>query len=325
MRAIPDSYPIDLPALASDLSMPYTLTPGKAAGTFLAEIGKRRIVGSKFKNSGVVTVPAQDFCPKTGDSVFDFVEAPHTGAITGYTQTEAGLIALIRIDGSDVDFPHLIVGVSYDGLSIGARVEAVWADGVENSILAIEGFRLAPDAAVGEIRPLVDPSAPVTVIPYKLDLHYEHAFGPYYGRLFDEIKTNRRIMGVKAPDGDGVLIPPREICDITHKPTGTWAEVKQTGTVRAMSIIYLEVLGQKRPPPYIYAEIMLDGASTRLIHNVSGIDISRAKELVKPGTRVRAVWSETRTGSLSDISHFEVIDGEKDQAAAGGRHAKEQS
>lgn len=103
------------------------------------------------------------------------------------------------------------------------------------------------------------------------------------------------------------MLPPREICDITHKPTGTWVEIKQTGTVRGMSVIHLQFMGQKQPPPYIYAEIMLDGASTRLIHNVSGIDMTRAKDLVKPGTRVRAVWREERTGSLDDISHFEVI------------------
>jgi hypothetical protein len=36
--------------------------------------------------------------------------------------------------------------------------------------------------------------------------------------------------------------------------------------------------------------------------------MNRAKELVKPGTRVRAVWREQRTGSLDDISHFELID-----------------
>ena len=141
-----------------------------------------------------------------------------------------------------------------------------------------------------------------------MTLHYEHAFGPYYGRLFDEIKTNRRIMGVRTSDGEGALLPPREIDDITHRPTGTWVEVKQTGTVRAMSVIYLEFIGQKQPPPYVYAEIMLDGALTRLIHYVSGFDIKRAKELVKPGTRVRAVWHEERTGSLNDISHFEIID-----------------
>ena len=314
MLSIPDTHPIDLAPFKSDLSMPYTLTPGRAAGTFLVELGAKRLVGSKFRDSGTVVVPAQDFCPKSGDSEFDFVEAPHTGVLTAFTETAAGLIGLIRIDGADFDFPHQIVGSTYDELEVGARVEAVWVEGgVENSILSIEGFRLAPDAPVGVIRPLADPAKQLEVIPYKLDLHYEHAFGPYYGRLFDEIKTNRRIMGVRTPDGEGALIPPREIDDISHRQTGTWVEIKQTGTVRAMSVIHLQFLGQKQPPPYIYAEIMLDGALTRLIHNVAGIDMSRAKELVKPGTRVRAVWNDERTGSLADISHFEVIDAEEDR------------
>ena len=41
---------------------------------------------------------------------------------------------------------------------------------------------------MGEIRPLSEAAAPLEVIPYQLDLHYKHAFGPYYGRLFDEIR-----------------------------------------------------------------------------------------------------------------------------------------
>jgi uncharacterized OB-fold protein len=45
---------------------------------------------------------------------------------------------------------------------------------------------------------------------------------------------------------------------------------------------------------------------------VAGLDMNRAKELVKPGTRVRAVWRDQRTGALDDISHFEIIpDGEQ--------------
>jgi uncharacterized protein len=311
MLHIPDTYPIDLAPLKSDLKMPYTLTPGRAAGTFLAEIAKRRIVGTRFRNSGTTVVPAQDFCPRSGDSDFEFVQAPETGVLNGFTETDHGLIGLIRLDGSDVDFPHRIVDATYGDLSTGVRVKAVWAQGEIPGILAIAGFRPAPGTPVGEIRPLSDPAAPVEVVPYELTFHYEHAFGPYYGRLFDEIKTNRRIMGVRSPSGDGAMIPPREICDITHKPTGTWVEIGQTGTVRAMSVIYLEFIGQKQPPPYIYAEIMLDGASTRLIHNIAGLDMSRAKELVKPGTRVRAVWREERTGSLEDISHFELIEGQE--------------
>lgn len=305
MLATPDTWPHDLTTFPSDLSMPYTLTPGRATGAFLAAIARRRIVGSRFA-SGLVTVPAQDFCPKTGDDNPELVEAPATGTLTGFTETDQGVIATIRIDGSDFDMVHRIVGQDRAGLRIGDRVEAVWGDGA--GILAIAGFRPAPDAPMGEIRPLTMEEAPVEVVNYRLDLHYEHAFGPYYGRLFDEIRTNRRIMGVRTSDGEGVLLPPREIDDLTHRPTGTWVEVGQTGTVRAMSVIHLEFVGQTQPPPYIYAEIALDGALTRLIHNVRIPDMSRAKDEVRPGTRVRAVWRDgERTGSLKDISHFEVI------------------
>jgi uncharacterized OB-fold protein len=306
MLAIPDTHPSDLEPLHSELKMPYTLTPGRAAGVFLAEIGNKRIVGSRFK-SGVVIVPAQDFLPATGESEFDLVQAPETGVLNGFTETDLGLIGLIRIDGSDLDFPHRIVDAKPDDLRVGMRVTAVWNDNIKESITAISGFRLAPDAPRGKIVPLENPSKPVEVIAYSMSLHYRHAFGPYYGRLFDEIKTSRRIMGVRSSSQEGALVPPREIDDISHKPTGTWVEIKQTGTVRAMSVVHLEFLGQKQPPPYIYAEIMLDGACTRLIHNVAGIDMSKAKDLVKPGTRVRAVWRDKRTGSLEDISHFEPI------------------
>jgi len=307
----PDTFPIDMAPLKSTLAMPYTLTPGRAVGTFLAEIAKKRIVGSKFKKSGVVVIPAQDFCPVSGDKEFDFVEAPSTGTLTGFTETESGLIGMIRIDGSEFDFVHRIVNATLADLHIGDRVEVVWASETAQSMLAIAGFKPAPGAPIGVVRPLSDTAEPIETIPYELALHYEHAFGPYYGRLFDEIKTNRRIMGVRTPDGLGAFLPPREVCDVTHLPTGTWVEVKQTGTVRAMSIINLRFVGQTQEPPYIYAEIILDGASTRLIHNVAGLDMSRAKEIVKPGTRVRAVWRDQRTGSLADISHFEVIDNEK--------------
>lgn len=309
MLPTPDTYSGDLAPFKATLSMPYTLTPGRAAGTFLAEAAKGRIVGSRFKPHGKIAVPAVDFCPATGDSEFELVNAPHTGVLNAFTETDAGLIGLIRIDGSDFDFAHKIIGATYDDLSLGMRVKAVWAKGeLPASILAIEGFRPAPGEPEGRIEPLSDIAEPLEVVPYKLDLHYEHAFGPYYGRLFDEIKTNRRIMGVRMPDGEGALLPPREIDDLSHRPTGTWVEIKQTGTIRAMSVIHLEFKGQSQPPPYIYAEIQLDGALTRLIHNVRIAEMDKAKDLVKPGTRVRAVWNEERTGSLSDISHFEVIE-----------------
>jgi uncharacterized OB-fold protein len=307
MLSAPDAWATDLKPLHSELNMPYTLTPGRAAGTFLAEIGNRRIVGSRFA-SGLTIAPAQDFSPGDGEAEFEFVEAPHTGTLTSFTELPEGVIGLIRLDGCDNDFPHRILG-DPGALEVGMRVEASWAQGVETSILAIQGFGAAPDAPTGEVMPLADALAPVEVIPYKLKLEYEHAYGPYYGRLFDEIKTNRRVMGVRSSDGDMALLPPRERDDITHRRTGTWKACADTGTIRGCSIINLEFLGQTRKPPYVYAEIVLDGASTRLIHMIDIDDVESAKKRIKPGTRVRAVWREgEREGSLRDIERFEVID-----------------
>ena len=163
---------------------------------------------------------------------------------------------------------------------------------------------------MGEIKPFGETAAPIEVVKYALSLHYEHAYGPYYGRMSDEIREHGRVMGVRVPGVDTALLPPREIDDISHKRTGTWKTCGNEGTIRGCSIINMEFRGQTRPPPYVYAEIVLDGASTRLIHMIE-IDNFEDGKKIGPGTRVRAVWREgNRTGSLSnDIERFEVIEG----------------
>ena len=61
--------------------------------------------------------------------------------------------------------------------------------------------------------------------------------------------------------------------------------------------------------PYVYAEVVLDGASTKMIHVIEIDDLEHAKKNIKPGTRVRAVWTKgERKGRVSDIERFEVID-----------------
>ena len=307
MLYAPETRSVDAQTLHSELAMPYTLTPGRAAGVFLAEMANRRIVGSRFA-TGVVIAPAQDFSPVDGESDPELVEVPSSGTLSGFTRVDGVIIATIRLDGCDNDFVHRIIDASIDALSVGMRLVAKFSAEPETSILAIEGFVPGADAAHGEVKALGGHADPIDVVPYKLRLQYEHSYGPYYGRMFDEIKANRVIMGVRSSEGDAALLPPREIDDVSHKRTGTWKACKDTGTIRGCSIINLEFLGQTRPPPYVYAEIVLDGASTRLIHMIDIDDIEEAKQRIKPGTRVRAVWGSERTGSLSDIERFEVID-----------------
>lgn len=307
MHAAPDSHPIDLPTFHSEINLPYTLTPGRAAGVFLAEVKSQRIIGSKFA-SGLVVAPAQDFSSVDGEPLQDLVEAPQTGVLTGFTRVDGVVIGLIQLDGCDNVFPHRILA-DLDELTIGLRVAAQWDAGVEASVLAIKGFAPASDAPVGAIRVAEGLADPLEVIPYAMKLEFEHAYGPYYGRMFDEIKANGVIMGVRQPGHDTALLPPREIDDISHLPTGTWKACADTGTIRACSIINMEVYGQTRAVPYVYAEIVLDGASTRMVHVIEIDDLETAKTTIKPGTRVKAVWAKgERQGRVSDIERFEVIE-----------------
>ena len=114
-------------AMAVQLSMPYTLTAGRAAGIFLAELGAQRIIGSRCPACVTVRVPAQDFCGDCGADSSEMVVVPPTGVLEAWTVTDQGVIALVRLDGTSVPLLHRIVDTAPDQLEIGQRVTATWA------------------------------------------------------------------------------------------------------------------------------------------------------------------------------------------------------
>jgi uncharacterized protein len=296
-------------ALDATIAMPYTLTAGPAAGRFLAELAGRRLVGSRCPDCARVVVPAQDFCGRChGASGSELVEVPASGVVTAVTSTPSGTLCFVRLDGTDADFLHRIVG---DPPAIGDRVQAVWADGERaGTILDLAGFRAGGSpAATGALGPLVGSADPLPERPDAIELRYRHSYGPYYGRLFDELGGYQRIVGSRCPSCSSVMLPPREWCDVCHVRTTAWADVADTGVLKAFSVIHLEFVGQLRAPPYIYAEIVLDGASTKLIHMLGGVDPEEAPRTLRPGMKVRAVWkdAEDAKGTLEDISHFELV------------------
>lgn len=298
------------PAFHGVIELPYKLTTGGAASTFLAELANRKIVGSRCPSCERVIVPAQDFCAPCRESLKDLVEVSHGGELTGFTETAEGLMGTVRLAGASTDFVHKLLDAELADLEVGAGVEVRWAAEAEGSMLDIEGFAPAggiPDA--DEPKTLEAEAEPLLEQRYRLQLNYQHAYGPYYGGLFDGLATSRRIQGVRCPSCECVLVPPREYCDTCYARTAEWVDVADTGVIKAFSVIHLEFVGQVREPPYVYAEIVLDGAATRLIHTVAGIDIGEAMERLRPGMKVRAVWKEDAepVGTLEDISHFEPI------------------
>jgi hypothetical protein len=61
--------------------------------------------------------------------------------------------------------------------------------------------------------------------------------------------------------------------------------------------------GERRPIPYFYGYIKLDGADNLFSHVVR----SRNGSVIRVGDRVRAVFSSSKCGRIQDISHFEPI------------------
>lgn len=310
MFQAPASEPLDLQPFKSTISLPYRLTPGQAMGSFLAELAGHRIVGTRCRACNRVEVPAQDVC-QCGSDDHALVTVPSTGTLTGFTSTPEFTLATVRLDGTDCDLMHRLVGGT--PWAIGQRVEAVWAGHAGGTILDLAGFRASAAAgaatdASGTTAALTDARPPLDSLATSLSLEYRHARGPYYGRLFDEMQGSGRIMGIRCTQCHSVLLPPRELCDICYARTGTWADVADTGVLLAFSIIHLKFVGQTREPPYVYAEVMLDGASTKIIHVLDGVDIALAPKRLKPGMRVKAAWRSERMGSLADISHFELVE-----------------
>jgi uncharacterized OB-fold protein len=298
-------------ALEATIAMRYTLSTGAAAGQFLADLAGRRLVGSRCSGCARVMVPAQDFCGRCHSvSGTDLVEVPPTGVLTAITRTPTEVLAFVRLDGADTDLLHRIVPADDRTLGIGDRVVAVWAQEPTGTVLDLPGFRASDDPPpASAVRPLERPADPVPERPDAIELNYHHAYGAFYGRLFDELGSYRRIVGTRCPECSAVLLPPREWCDVCHVRTIAWADVADTGVLKAFSVIYLEFVGQLRPPPYIYAEIVLDGASTKLIHMLGGIDPDDAAAVLRPGMKVRAVWKDAAlaSGTLEDIAHFELV------------------
>ena len=134
-------------SMAATLKMPYTLTPGRATGIFLAALAQQQILGSRCTACSTVRVPAQDVCPDCGGESPEIVRVPETGVLEAWTQTDQGVIALVRLDGTATRLIHTVGGLSAEsaregGVRPGSRVQAVWSDRTTGSLSDIEYFRV---------------------------------------------------------------------------------------------------------------------------------------------------------------------------------------
>ena len=130
----------------------YTRYAGRTGSRFLIELrDNKKIMGTKCPACGRVYVPARSLCYVCFKPMDQWVEVSHEGTLMSYTmvyQSEPSYpvktpfaYGIIKLDGADTGFAHIIGEVAPKDLKIGMRVKAVFKDKRVGSILDISHFK----------------------------------------------------------------------------------------------------------------------------------------------------------------------------------------
>lgn len=135
----------------STIEIAYEWTTGKALGRFFTEFrDHQKIMAVKCPSCERVYVPPQEFCESCFVDMNDWVELDGIGTLKSFTiirrETPNQPVAppyavgLIRLEGANTDFIHLIGGVDMDRIQRGMKVKPRWKDDPEGNILDILFF-----------------------------------------------------------------------------------------------------------------------------------------------------------------------------------------
>jgi len=141
-----------------------------------------------------------------------------------------------------------------------------------------------------------------------LEQPFNYAVGLHGSKFFQELKDNRRFLGIKCPKCKKVFIPPRKVCGRCFVEMKDFIEVGPQGNIGSFTILRYAFIdpetGEQKPIPYGYGFIHLDGTDNLFQHYIDIED----EEKIKIGARVEPVFSENRKGTIRDIQFFRVID-----------------
>lgn len=137
---------------------------------------------------------------------------------------------------------------------------------------------------------------------------FNYAVGMHGSKFFQELRDNRRFMGIKCPKCNRVYIPPRGVCGPCFQEMNEWVEVGPGGVIGTFTILRFTFInpetGVQKPVPYGYGYVKLDGADTYFQHYINIDDESK----VKVGARVEPVFANERKGGIKDVEYFKVVD-----------------
>lgn len=151
-----------------------------------------------------------------------------------------------------------------------------------------------------------DAREPVTGIEVPINLKYEFTAGAALARFLSSIREGR-IVGQRCPGCSSVYVPPRGSCSRCGIATEEEVEVSDRGVIESFTIVHIPLPGNPIKPPFIAANILLDGTDMACLHLVSEVPTER----VEVGMRVQAVWKprEEWGYTFENIAWFKPVEG----------------
>jgi len=140
------------------------------------------------------------------------------------------------------------------------------------------------------------------VMEHLVTLTYEEDLTPNLQRYADQLLEGK-IVGHKCPSCGKVYVPGKGYCPLCVVPTGESHEVEvaDRGIVTSFTIITpVAYYGQKETEPFVYASVLLDGASNAL----GGQDVVGVPhDELRAGLRVKAIWRPEHERRADTISN----------------------
>ncbi len=138
--------------VTGQIDMAHRQYTGTTVGSFLANLKQGRIVGSRCPQCPRVYVPPRSVCIRCFTKLSDITEVGHEGSLLTYTVVRYQepihvyqapfMVGLVQLDGADTGVLHYIRETDKGKARIGARVQAVFRNVREGSILDIEHFEV---------------------------------------------------------------------------------------------------------------------------------------------------------------------------------------
>lgn len=143
--------------LKTEVRLPYEVAYGATWTRFFEGLKDKKIYGTRCKECKRVLVPARSFCPRCFVTTDEWVKVKEEGTLVAWCYTNYRyfgmpieppfVTGLIRLDGTDVNFLHLIGGFDLGNfeevsktLRNGIKVKAVWSEERRGHILDIKYF-----------------------------------------------------------------------------------------------------------------------------------------------------------------------------------------